>query len=205
METKKLDIFIVGVGGQGVLTIGDIIANAMGAKSYHTSFYPTKGMAQRGGFVKAQLRIGERLGPNIPPKGADVIISMERSESLKAAPYIHENTRFIIYGHTWYPTGVMLGKDAYPDKDAVVSALTSAGAQVVYLDEEDLPSFQGIPMAENIYLLGGVVATGALAAFVSVEDIAQAITEKWPKGAERNLASFYAGVEAVKKIEENKR
>lgn len=197
---KKLDIYIVGVGGQGVLTIGDIIAMAMEEKNYLTSFYPTKGMAQRGGFVKAQLRIGEGLGPNIPLKGADVIISMERSESLKAAPYINDKTKFIIYGHTWFPTGVMLGKDPYPAKDAVVGALTEAGAQVVYLDEEDLPLYEGAPMAENIYLLGGVVATGALDEFVSVEDIAEAITKKWPKGAERNLASFYAGVEAAKKL-----
>lgn len=200
MERKQLDIFIVGVGGQGVLTIGDIIAMAMGEKSYQTSFYPTKGMAQRGGFVKAQLRIGSGLGPNIPLKGADVIISMERSESLKAAPYINPNTKFIIYGHTWYPTGVMLGKDPYPEKDAVVDALTKAGAQVIYLDEEDLPNYEGAPMAENIYLLGGVVATGALEGFVSAEDVATAITQKWPKGAERNLASFYAGVDAAKKL-----
>lgn len=197
---KKLDIFIVGVGGQGVLTIGDIIATAMGEKNYTTSFYPTKGMAQRGGFVKAQLRIGEGLGPNIPLKGADVIISMERSESLKAAPYINENSKFIIYGHTWFPTGVMLGKDPYPAKADVVGALVDAGAQVIYLDEEDLPLYEGAPMAENIYLLGGVAATGALEEFVSVEDIAAAITQKWPKGAERNLASFYAGIDAAKKL-----
>ena len=197
---KKLDIFIVGVGGQGVLTIGDIIAAAMGQKGYATSFYPTKGMAQRGGFVKAQLRIGSHLGPNIPPKGADVIISMERSESLKAAPYIKDNTKCIIYGHTWYPTGVMLGKDHYPKKEAVVERLTACGADVLYLDEENLPNYEGYPMAENIYLLGGVVAAGVLADFVSEEDIASAIAGKWPKGAERNLASFTAGIAAAKAL-----
>ena len=52
------DIYLVGVGGQGVLTIGEIIAETAFRAGLPVNFYPTKGMAQRGGFVKAQLRIG---------------------------------------------------------------------------------------------------------------------------------------------------
>ena len=37
-------------------------------------------MAQRGGFVKAQLRFGETgVGPDIPEGGADLLIAMELS------------------------------------------------------------------------------------------------------------------------------
>ena len=54
----KYDIYLVGVGGQGLLTIADIITAAAVQKGIPVNFYPTKGMAQRGGFVKAQVRLG---------------------------------------------------------------------------------------------------------------------------------------------------
>ena len=63
----KYDIYITGVGGQGVLTIADILTTAAFKKGLPVNYYPTKGMAQRGGFVKAQLRFGETgVGPRHP-------------------------------------------------------------------------------------------------------------------------------------------
>ena len=62
------DIYFVGVGGQGVLTIGEIITEAAYRKGLPVNFYPTKGMAQRGGFVKAQFRLGRDAGPGDPRK-----------------------------------------------------------------------------------------------------------------------------------------
>ena len=67
---KGYDIYLVGVGGQGVLTIGEIIMSAAFRKGQSVNFYPTKGMAQRGGFVKAQLRLGrESAGREHPGEG----------------------------------------------------------------------------------------------------------------------------------------
>src|SRR4030042_1549155 len=83
------DIYFVGVGGQGILTIGEIITEAAFCNNIPVNFYPTKGMAQRGGFVKAQLRLGRtRIGPAIPEKGADMVIATEVSEALKAVRHI---------------------------------------------------------------------------------------------------------------------
>ena len=78
ISNSTFDIYFVGVGGQGVLTIGEIIAEAAFRKNIPVNFYPTKGMAQRGGFVKAQLRLGRTtVGPSIPEKGADLVIATE--------------------------------------------------------------------------------------------------------------------------------
>ncbi len=52
------DIYLVGVGGQGILTLADLIMRAAVHKGHPVSFFPTKGMAQRGGVVKAELRLG---------------------------------------------------------------------------------------------------------------------------------------------------
>ncbi|MFN3374801.1 MAG: sortase domain-bontaining protein, partial [Chloroflexus sp.] len=64
------------------------------------NYYPTEGMAQRGGFVKAQVRLGRSfVGPNIPEKGADLAISMELSESLKAVRFLKPGADFVLWGH----------------------------------------------------------------------------------------------------------
>ena len=73
---KTFDIYLVGVGGQGVLTIGEIITETAFRAGKPANFYPTKGMAQRGGAVKAQLRLGRStVGPAIPERGADLVIA----------------------------------------------------------------------------------------------------------------------------------
>ena len=117
------DIYFVGVGGQGVLTIGEIISEAAFRKGIPVNFYPTKGMAQRGGFVKAQLRLGSAaVGPTIPERGADLVVATEVSEALKAVRFVRPDGDFVLYGHVWAPTAVMLGKASYPKLEEVAEA-----------------------------------------------------------------------------------
>ncbi len=42
---SSFDIYFVGVGGQGVLTIGEIISETAYRLGIPVNFYPTKGMA----------------------------------------------------------------------------------------------------------------------------------------------------------------
>jgi len=131
------DIYLVGVGGQGVLTIGELVAEASHRRGMPVNFYPTKGMAQRGGFVKAQLRLGrEMVGPNIPEKGADLVIAMELSEALKAVRFIKPGGDFVLFGHVWAPTAVMLGKADYPTLAMVREQVQEAGGKMCYIAPE---------------------------------------------------------------------
>ena len=106
--TTRYDIYFVGVGGQGILTIGEIITLTAFRKGLSVNFFPTKGMAQRGGFVKAELRLGRAAaGPSIPEKGADLVIATEISEMLKAVRYVRPGGDVLLYGYQWSPTAVM--------------------------------------------------------------------------------------------------
>ena len=191
------DIYLVGVGGQGVLTIGEILAEAAMLKGIPANFYPTKGMAQRGGFVKAQLRLGRALvGPNIPEKGADLVISMEVSESLKAVRFIKPGGDFVLFGHVWAPTAVMLGKAEYPSLHQVCEQIQLAGGRLLYLDPARLPEFEGTPVPDNIYTLGAAVAHSRLRELLDVGTLRQVIATRWKKGSQRNLMALQAGFEA---------
>ena len=192
------DIYLVGVGGQGVLTIGELIEEAALAAGIPASFYPTKGMAQRGGFVKAQLRLGrEVVGPQIPERGADLAIAMEQSEALKAVPYVRPGGEFLLFRHVWQPTAVMLGKAPYPSLEQVREGIEAAGATLHLLDPARIPTQDGLPVPPNVYVLGATLGRTRLGRLLEAEAMAALIERRWKRGAARNRLAFRAGLEAT--------
>ncbi len=192
------DIYLVGVGGQGVLTIGEIITETAFRAGLPVNFYPSKGMAQRGGFVKAQCRIlrpglGRMTpGPAIPEGGADLVIATEVSEALKAVKFVKRDGDFVLFAYRWEPTAVMLGKAGYPELDAVLQQARDAGARPIVIDPNRLPEFGGQPVPDNVYTLGVAATQTALGQIVSPEAMAEVIAGRWKRGAERNLFAFRA-------------
>ena len=194
MTATNLDIYLTGVGGQGILTIAELITRAAEAKGITANFFPTKGMAQRGGFVKAQLKLGHgEIGPDIRPGGAHLVISMELCESLKAVRFLKAGGDFIVFGYKWLPTEVMLGKAAYPTVEQIKEEVLKVGGRITYLPPEALPA----DAADNIYLLAAAQKYTCLGQLLTADELRQAIVSRWPKGAERNMASFEAGMQAV--------
>ena len=196
-RTPNYDIYLVGVGGQGLLTMGDLITEAAVRQEISVSFYPTKGMAQRGGFVKVQLRLGRQVGPNIPEKGSDLVIAMEVSEALKAVRFIKRGGDFLLFGHVWAPTAVMLGKAPYPTLDQVKEQIRGAGAKLHYLDPEGMPLYEGTPIATNVYVLGAAAGHTGLGKVLSPSELARTVQDRWKRAVERNAFAFKAGQEAV--------
>lgn len=193
----ELDAVLVGVGGQGVLTIADLMTEAAAHSGVPFNYYPMKGMAQRGGFVKAQIRLGRQgIGPNIPDCGADLIIGMELSESLQAVRYVKAGGDFLLYGHIWAPTDVMLDKAKYPSLEQVRIQISKTGAKLLYLDPDHLPRHEGAVVPGNIYVLGAAMGHTGLSGVLDPSSIEDGIRLRWKKEAERNVFAFRAGMEA---------
>ncbi|MBQ3552859.1 MAG: 2-oxoacid:acceptor oxidoreductase family protein [Clostridia bacterium] len=187
----SLSIYLTGVGGQGVLTIAELIMNAAMRRGLYCNFYPTKGMAQRGGFVKAQLRIGDdAMAPEIHKGGADIVIAMELSESLRALDYLKPDGDIVIYPYRWLPTDVMLGKADYPDEASVMEVAKKRTEHVTMLDMTLLPE----GCADNIFLLSAALKYTALSELFSSDELASEIKTRFPKGIESNMLSFEAGM-----------
>jgi indolepyruvate ferredoxin oxidoreductase, beta subunit len=206
MGLNHFDVYLVGVGGQGVLTIGEILVVAASLQGVAVNFYPTEGMAQRGGFVMAQLRLGRALaGPNIPEKGADLVISMEVSEALKAVRFVRPGGEAVLWGHVWAPTAVMLGKAAYPALAQVEEQFRLAGAGLFTVDPVKLPCFGDAPVAANIFILGVAMGRAAmgktrLGQVIDSGNVCQALTARWPRAAARNLFAFQAGLDLAPEV-----
>jgi indolepyruvate ferredoxin oxidoreductase beta subunit len=192
------DIYFVGVGGQGVLTIGEIITETAYRKGMPANFYPTKGMAQRGGFVKAQLRLGRTApGPAIPERSADLVIATEVSEALKAVRYVKPGGDFVLYASVWAPTAVMLGKAPYPKLDEVAATVRAAlddGSRFIRITPDALPVYEGAPVADNIFTLGVVLGRTPLGHLLSPAEVEAVVRGRWKRGVERNLLALSAGL-----------
>jgi len=192
------DLVIVGVGGQGVLTIAELLMEAALAGGLPASLVPTKGMAQRGGFVKAELRLGaEGIGPRIADGGADLVIAMERSEGLKGVRFARRDGTFLLYDHVWTPLDVMLGRAAYPERAVVETAVHAMGGRCVVLEPGDRPAVGDRRVAANIFVLGAASGIDAVAERIDPDLIEARIGERWRTAQDANLLAFRAGRAAV--------
>ena len=188
------DIVLVGVGGQGVLTIGELFLRAAFAADVPGSFLPMKGMAQRGGSVKAEVRLGrEGVGPRIPERGADLVVGMERSETLRGLCFAKPAGTVLLFDEVWEPTGVMLGVDAYPTLDRVAKEIRKVADRLIILDPADVPRVDGRRVSANVYVLGAMLGLAPLYEMLPVEAIERVLADRWPKSAAFNVAGFRAG------------
>ena len=94
---KDFSIVLVGTGGQGVITLLQILAEAALIQGYDVKTSELHGLSQRGGSVEVHLRFGEKVfSPLVAQGSADLILALEAQESLKSCYYAGEQTTFLI-------------------------------------------------------------------------------------------------------------
>ena len=85
-NNRVVNIVIAGLGGQGVITASDILADAAFRAGLDIKKSEIHGMSQRGGSVASDVRIGDEvLSPMVPPGEADfmVVLSSDQVEPNK--------------------------------------------------------------------------------------------------------------------------
>ena len=94
---KSFNIVIVGTGGQGLITLLEILANAAKNQGFDAKTSELHGLSQRGGSVEVHIKFGTKvLSPLIGQARADLILGLEEQECLKAAYFAGPQTAFLI-------------------------------------------------------------------------------------------------------------
>ena len=89
MENNITNILVCGIGGQGVMTATEILAEAAIAEGHDAKKTEVAGMAQRGGVVTSHLRFGPKvLSPQIAPGTVHVLLGFEAAEALRWSAYL---------------------------------------------------------------------------------------------------------------------
>ncbi len=193
----KKSILFAGVGGQGVITAANIVANAALKQGENVITSELHGMAQRGGDVKCAVRIGDVYSSIIPPGTADAIISFEPMEALRNLNVVSEDGVIITDINPIIPPLVSIGIGEYPPVEDIISRMEKK-CRVMTIDADSIARKAGNILTKNVVMIGAANAAGVLG--IEKENILKAIKEMLKeKYVEMNIKAFEMGEESVSK------
>ncbi len=198
--SEVTNILVVGIGGQGVMTATEILAEAAIALGHDAKKTEVAGMAQRGGVVSSHLRFGPRvLSPQIAPGEADVLLAFEAAEGLRWKHMLRSEAIALVNDSRFVPPVVELGLFDYPADP--VGEMRASGTHVVAFDATS------IALALGDIRLGNTVMLGAIADHLpfSADDLLACVLKRFQKKGEKmvdlNRRAFEAGRAAVGEAE----
>ena len=166
-------ILLVGVGGQGTILAGQLLAMVAADAGLDVKVSEIHGMSQRGGSVSTIVRVGEKVDSMICDPGcADIVVAFESIEALRAQQFVREG-------------GALFVNDEQIVPEAIGARMIDAGG---------IAREVGSPRSANVVLVGAL----STALPFSVEEWQDAIRRRVPpKTVEANLEAFARGREAA--------
>lgn len=194
----SLNIFICGVGGQGLVLLTTVIGNACAKRGIKVVTGEMYGLSQRSGAVSVHLRIGnDAFSPLIPYGEADILLSLEAIETLRYLEYLKKDGVVLMNKRIMHPpietSKLITEKDSkYITLEDIVAKLKVWTQNIAVVDALKFAKESGNVRTENTVFLG---CLSALESFkVDEKAIQNSISEAVPKKTvEQNLKAFDLG------------
>lgn len=154
MSSKKM--FFAGIGGQGVLLMGQIVGSAAIMDDKHVTFYPSYGPEMRGGTANCTVIVSDKEISSPLASESDCVVAMSLPAMLKFEP-------------TLKPGGIL-----FMNKSLIHQAPNRSDITVYEVPLNELASALGEKRAVNIIMLGAFVRTTNI---VSPDNTEKAIRE----------------------------
>lgn len=189
MNRERGNIFLAGVGGQGIILASEVLCDAFLLAGYDVKKSEVHGMAQRGGAVTTHVRYGKKVfSPLIEPGKADLIVAFEKMEGLRFLHYLSPEGGILANAQEIMPPPVTSGKERYPER--VAERLREATPRVWMVDALAAALSLHEVRAVNVVMLGAASVLLPL----PEDRYAEALRERLPeKIVEVNLRAFRAG------------
>jgi indolepyruvate ferredoxin oxidoreductase beta subunit len=190
---KEFNILLAGVGGQGTILAAEILGAAAIREGLNVRVSEIHGMAQRGGAVTSNVRIGDSVSsPTVLEGQADVLIGFEPLETLRSIKYASEKTLVIMSDEKITPTELTSKKMAYPKLQEIVDKVHRFTKNSIIVETERLAKEAGSILTRNVVLIGVLAGTGKMP--VKKESLITALKELVPpKHADVNVKAFNLG------------
>ncbi len=171
-----------GFGGQGVLSLGQVISLIAMNKGKNVTWIPAYGAEMRGGTANCSVIYSdEMVGSPIITSDVDILVAMNKPSIDKFADLVSEG------GYIFVNSSVVKDKIDIP------------GVNVIYVDATDIATSIGSIKFQNMVLLGAIIET--IKDF-SFEDVESAIKEKFTGKKEKfvpmNIEALSKGAESVR-------
>ena len=149
-------IVLVGVGGQGTILVSKILTAGLLKLGYDVKMSEIHGMSQRGGSVTTMIKYGDKVyAPNIGNGEADIIVSFEKIEAVRALPYLKKGGIIVTDDREIHPMSVLTGAAEYPH-DAL-DKLGEVVENLTVLKANEIAEELGNVRVSNVVLLGSLV------------------------------------------------
>ncbi len=200
-DNSVTNILVVGIGGQGVMTAAEILAQTAIAQGFDVKKTEVAGMAQRGGVVSSHVRFGPKvLSPKIVPGTAHILVGFEAAEAMRWSDHLRPEGVAMVNTLRLAPPVVSLGLFDYPDDP--IGAMRKAGVHVYAFDAGAIAKDLGDLRLVNTIMLGAIADHLPFPAEVLEEQIVARFRARKPKLVTLNEEAFSRGRAAAQAAEQ---
>lgn len=181
-----INVVLCGLGGQGILFMTKVLAQAGLEKGLNVMGAETHGMAQRGGSVVSHLRFGGASGSLVMADSAHFLMALEEIEAYRNLPFLARGGRmYVNTGSSGFPRQEV--RDYLARKEILARSLPGTA----------VAQERGAPLSSNLALLGYFSAFGE--GPISHDEMRATIERISPERfRETNLGIFDAGYDKAK-------
>lgn len=203
-EQKITNIVVIGIGGQGALTMMEMLALAAEIAEQEVRVLSRVSLARLGGAGVCHVRLGPCSSPAIPAGEADILLTLEMSEVLRALPMARRGARAFVNCYRRLPIAAGVAGVHYPTQAEIEQALEERGVSSFFVPECLPADFYEHELAwqasrVNITMLGVLCGVTELLPRPALE---QAIALRLPGLVEQNIQTFDAGWRFAKKVQQ---
>jgi len=151
---KDFNIIIVGTGGQGLITLLKILAEAAKINGFDVKTSELHGLSQRGGSVECHIRFGKKIySPLVGAGDADLVLALEQNESLRAAYYGSKKKTIFLINKLSVFSLASIGKEMLPAQ--ISGSLKNFSKKTILLNASDIVKKEtGSIVTTGIFMLG---------------------------------------------------
>ena len=162
VEDKERRFKFTGFGGQGILSLGLVVADAARAMGLETTWLPSYGPEQRGGDAACTVVTSTRTIGAPAVENPEMLVVMNQAACAK-----HLKT-------------VKPGGLALVDSTVVLPAELPKDVRIVQIPAIEIAMANGVPKAANVAILGGLIALDALSipAHLLIEALERSFAKK---------------------------
>ncbi len=191
-NSKTTNILVCGIGGQGVMTATEILAEAAIRIGHDVKKTEVAGMAQRGGVVTSHLRFGSRvLSPQIAMGEAHLLVGFEAAEALRWANWLRRDGLALVNTARLVPPVVTGGLFDYPADP--VGQMRALGIEVHAFDAMAIALALGDMRLGNTVMLGAIADHLPFPAEVLFECVVRRFQKRKPQFVDLNRRAFEDG------------
>lgn len=192
-NAQTTTVLLVGVGGQGTILAGDLLAKTAAKSGFDVKISEIHGMSQRGGSVTTSVRFGKCVNSMlVDPGQADIIVAFEEIEALRYLHFLKKDGVLFVNSTKITPVSVHIGNFDMPQN--VDERLKNVGADLV--DAEKLAKNVASAKSANVVLMGALSTQLPFDENTWIEVIKNRVPQKT---IEKNIEAFKSGVKAIKK------